>query len=475
MSDLDDIFLPGIAIANASHLVSKQTTSPKSPLELPEILDVVASHLDKNDLVCCLCVSKSWRDAFLPHRWRTVHISYEAVDDLFKYFGPDSKVLDKHRTLVRELSIRGPFDEDENTWESIDDCLSLTQGEMEQHFCEMLSMHNNIRSLHLKDMSIQADVVPTFWEACKNLDSLGMWNTWIEGEFIPVPESVVFNRLRRLDMDRGAWTGWRALDLVAHCPKLESFPLDGKAFSSRILVNRPIRVDCWPDAQALLLARNPGDTELASIFEGIGNCCGSITHFELSYCSLGPQAIRALGFHFGSLVDLRLGSQTSVNSAAILEVLCSCPMLESLKAGRIRARDIAERGPWVCQQLLQLQICFGFGDTELHLQRLVFERLSALVRLKFLDMRRPADWHDRVLDFRLEYGLGQLESLQDLLVLQFSDGMVIKQTQRLGMEDIEWMVRNWKKLKDITGKLNRDQEINYQLKSVLKSHGIATV
>jgi hypothetical protein len=348
---------------------------------------------------------------------------------------------------------------------------------MELHFCELLSMpmHNNIRSLHLKDVSIKADIVPTFWEACKNLESLGMWNTWIEGEFVPVPENVVFNRLRRLDMDRGGWAGWGALDLVAHCPKLVSFPLNGKAFSSRILVNRPVRVDCWPDAQALLSARNPRDTELASIFEGIGNCCGEITHFTLRHCSFGPQAVKALGFHFGSLVDLRLGHHSSINSTAILEVLCSCPTLENLTAGRILARDIAERGPWVCQQLLYLQICFCVGDTEMDLQRLVFERLSALVRLQFLDMHGRANFDDRVLGFRLDHGLGQLESLQDLLVVQFCDGMPIKQTQRLRMEDIEWMVRNWKKVEEITGKLNKDQEINYQLKSVLKSHGIASL
>ncbi|KAF9362685.1 hypothetical protein BGX34_005663 [Mortierella sp. NVP85] len=111
---------------------------------------------------------------------------------------------------------------------------------------------------------------------------------------------------------------------------------------------------------------------------------------------------------------------------------------------------------------------------ERHLQRLIFERLSTLVRLTSLDVSGfvKDGGSDGLLEFRLECGLRQLESLQELRTLQFGYRAFTRQT--LGVDDIEWMVGNWKKLECIDGDLSPDREVDDQLKGILKSHGIKT-
>jgi hypothetical protein len=41
------------------------------------------------------------------------------------------------------------------------------------------------------------------------------------------------------------------------------------------------------------------------------------------------------------------------------------------------------------------------------------------------------------------------------------------------MKDLEWMIGSWKKLKGIHGGLNRDLDVNAQLKDLLGNHGIS--
>jgi hypothetical protein len=55
----------------------------------------------------------------------------------------------------------------------------------------------------------------------------------------------------------------------------------------------------------------------------------------------------------------------------------------------------------------------------------------------------------------------------------FSKGSLEKPLQSR-KEDVEWMVHNWKKLKNIKGCLNEDPEIGAQIKDVLTSHGVIT-
>lgn len=95
------------------------------------------------------------------------------------------------------------------------------------------------------------------------------------------------------------------------------------------------------------------------------------------------EASRALSIHFSTLVKVDLGGYW--NSYPPLDVLCLCPRLEVLKVLDVVADDIAEQGPWVCQQLRELTYFRFYQD----LEQLVFERLSKLPQLEQLTIGYP--------------------------------------------------------------------------------------
>jgi hypothetical protein len=76
---------------------------------------------------------------------------------------------------------------------------------------------------------------------------------------------------------------------------------------------------------------------------------GGIHESRLVGCLVGPQASKALEYHFDTLVKLDFAHCKSVPGSMIRDVLCRCPTLEILSAGSVYASDMAQDGPWVCQ------------------------------------------------------------------------------------------------------------------------------
>ena len=74
----------------------------------------------------------------------------------------------------------------------------------------------------------------------------------------------------------------------------------------------------------------------------------------------------------------------------------------------------------------------------------------------------PNDSNESMLEFRLNCGLGQLASLQDLSNVRFSRFFSRTYEPQCGMEEVAWMARNWKKLKKVSGCLNRDVQLESQ-------------
>jgi hypothetical protein len=151
----------------------------------------------------------------------------------------------------------------------------------------------------------------------------------------------------------------------------------------------------------------------------------------------------------------------SIPGATILDVLCSCQRLEVLYAGDISAKDIVKHGPWACEQLRELTIHIQVGESEQNLQWLAFGRLSTLERLEKLVMSSTSSYISSkgVLVFLLECGLGQLASLEQLRPLafpqtRFSNG---DHSPQLGIDEVEWMASNWRKLRTISGCLHKDE------------------
>ncbi|KAF9355239.1 hypothetical protein BGX34_010570 [Mortierella sp. NVP85] len=476
----------------------------QTPLEMPEILDKVALYLEDPDLARCLRVSKGWRDVFLPRLWRCIHNEFDWKEDLGNYIG----ALYNHRHFVQQLIMRryrywwqlwdhpnlrkleiSCYDDNQpdaynkrlvidwnltNMYPLLNN-LSLDCVLMGPSSCQALSEHPCIRKLSLSRAEIKSNAAQDLLEVCKNLESLSLKNVRFEDKVIPIPKDMVFERMRKLSLVEKELTIPHALDMVFHCPILESYTWNFFTFSVRVLISHPVQKNRRPQLGNMSNPAFPQDIECASFLEEIGNCFGNIAELGQRSGTFGPQSYRVLRCHFSTLVKLDFGDRTNVASSTIRDVLCSCPKLELLRARAVMARDIAEGGPWVCRQLRELSMCFRFGETEQNLQPLVFERLSSLVRLSTLELWNfiNSGCNDVVLDFRLDCGLGQLAGLQEMKILRLCHALDADGMQRLGVKDVEWMVNNWKKLRTIRGWHNDDPEAETHIKSVLKSHGIS--
>ncbi|KAG0022363.1 hypothetical protein BGZ81_008558 [Podila clonocystis] len=73
----------------------------------------------------------------------------------------------------------------------------------------------------------------------------------------------------------------------------------------------------------------------------------------------------------------------------------------------------------------------------------------------------------RGLDFRLEAGMDQLAGLVRLERLDV-EGI---QQQRMGVEDVQWMLRHWPSLRLVEGDLNYHKEEREALDKIMKTHG----
>ncbi|KAK3805576.1 MAG: hypothetical protein J3Q66DRAFT_422874 [Benniella sp.] len=371
-----------------------------NPLEMPELAALIASYLTGKDLARCIRVSKSWRDIFLPHRWRHIGRVYKCSKGSPKRYGPSQEALNNHRLLVQDLHIQRPLMQGDemcthlnlrDLWIHLEGepfiwdldakspllgCLSLSEAKKDLVCLEGPSKLSRLRSLDLKGATITD--VPGFWEAFKNLEHLSMND---------VKSGPAFS------------FAWKAGPVEV-----------------RTLIHHPIQKDCGPPLDNLRIPDVPQDDEWASVLERIGNYLGNFTHLDLDG-TFGPRAFKALGPHFSSIVDLRLYGISST----VRDVLCFCSMLEILHASNVFTRDIAEGGPLVCRQLRELIMCFRVMESEQDLQAVVFERQSALVRLRHLDMSYLDETsRDGVLEFRLECGWGKLESQKELRVIEFS-------------------------------------------------------
>ncbi|KAF9364894.1 hypothetical protein BGX34_012202 [Mortierella sp. NVP85] len=470
-------------------------------IEIQEIADLVASYLEVQDLTACICASKIWRDMFLPHRWRIIRIRLEADDDgIISPIGPDQDAIYSHRHMIQDLSLFGKvgvFVEHQfpnvrrlmvNMYESkhqndglimdlttktpilVD--LTLVAVIAPSDFWDTLSKHPHLRHLYLAHLIVKVDDAPGLWKTCMKLESLQMHYVGIEegGR----PENVVFDGLRQLHLTSpGSIDDKYVLDLMIQSPMLESLELDISDYG--FLRDRRANGN-WPHLKKLLVDGCIRDAELNFIFKRVENDLGSTASLEPYRSGLHTQALKTAGSHFSTLVDVNLANSVTFSKSTIPDILCYCPRLENLQAGSVLARSVAERGPWACQQLRELRIQFLIDPLEQSLKQLIFERLSTLVLLEQLTLdytfSRSARHYD-MLECRLDCGLGRLACLHQLNYIWLCTPNNYWRSPNLGMEDVVWMVENWRKLETVRGHLNKDGELTVRLKSVFESHGIS--
>ena len=384
-----------------------------------------------------------------------------------------SGVVDQNHQLFTDLIMKTPVLVN----------LKLVAVDAPLTFWGILSTLPHIRHLDLASMSLKTEDSAGLWRTCKKLESLQLKNVVMDEQ--SRPEDVVFDQLRTLGLettdllDCSLLEGTYQMDLILQSPILESLELKIGRYGD---IQVPTaNLEDWPHFKKLHIDGCNGVSNLDSIYkrQGIGVGVGNTADVK-PYCSeLDTPVSMEFGSHFSTLVDVDLLRSETICWSILPDVLCLCPRLERLQSAGVLARHVAERGPWVCQQLRELRIRFLFDPSTQDLRQLIFERLSKLVGLEQLTLdyghSRRGSGYDG-LECRLDCGLGQLASLQQLTFVWFNTPNnrwgIDWGSPSLGLEEAEWILENWGKLERIKGNLNKDLKLRAQLTKVLRSRGI---
>ncbi|KAF9363055.1 hypothetical protein BGX34_005002 [Mortierella sp. NVP85] len=473
---------------------------PSILLDVPEIMSLIASYLNGKDLSKCVCVSKNWYGIFLPHRWRVIHSQFQDTGYILSSYGPKDEAIFKHRHLIQELLLVGELDPLEtyhypNTRHLLIDLyyakstsrllkvdiaglhpslvsLEFNSVDVPPSFWTAMLSHPHIKIMRWKCKYLTIHDGSAFWDVCRKLESLTLDGVAIYNKGA-IPNDIIFDGLRSLAILRiSGLNRAEQMHLFLQSPNLESLEWGYADFrsSADLSVIRPVPRNHWPRVNKFHIDCNLKIADYVSIFEGIGDGLGNIVDLRLGHQQWGEQTYQAIALHYGNLVKVDLSSSYHTSSPVILDFLCFCPRLEFLSARAVYAKDIVERGPWICLQLRVLTTLILVGEEDRDLQPAVFERLSTLVQLKELMMLGGSSmepFNGSLLEFRLDQGMGQLASLQNLAKLTFRVPYF-----QLEIQEVEWMMETWKNLKCITGDLHSDREANAELVRVIKSRGL---
>ncbi|KAF9161822.1 hypothetical protein BGX20_001972 [Mortierella sp. AD010] len=428
---------------------------PNDPLCLPEIQLLVAQYLEDRDLTECIRVCKLWHVAFLPCLWEDLTLKYRFIDE--RPIGPLLNALQRNRQLVKVLRMqsafstnyaisyprlhtlnlrmvdihdRGPIPTIELEQEYdptplirlnpsiVNLSLEFIKGPYSAPFWRAVADLTNLKNLEIRDSVIDINTANDFWRLFTMLNKLVVIRSSVVRSGT-IPPMLTYPQLQTLELDQiDNLDGVAQMDLIHRCSELESLTWRPH---SRIMIHisgqftRDLTAGKWPNLTRLSLTNPISDVDLAAILSGMSQAA---TELKLDRSGFGERALEVLKRrHSATIVSL----------------------------------NIAE-----CQ----------VSD-----QEEVFNRLSRLVQLEDLNIgnreRRLSMSSYRGLRFKLEFGVGALASLKRIKYLSWS---YIR--QNLVMEDIEWMLQNWKRLKQVTGILHTDDTIGNPLREKLKAHGV---
>ncbi|KAF9984732.1 hypothetical protein BGZ65_012734, partial [Modicella reniformis] len=446
----------------------------------------------------------SWNQVFIPLIWQD-------IKPRNRYFGPE---IQRHRHLVKTIVLDIEFLEKcaSMIFPNIES-LTIVSGPQSGYdypgFEEFISKHLSA-SLHMEigraDYLFRPKLLNTFlgFNTIKSFvlrsvihidrpDASSIWQLCIRSEqlnlYVPFPNnfdwpSTAFCQIKELTIS-DPWAHRKldkncdnVLELMRRCPRLTAL----KLFISSNELNRSfllefIRLlseDAWPDFKSIT-ASTTMDDELSSdhISAFIRNMKQIHVFWISSFWTIEPHHLELLRPHLDTLTEMNLGKSAHTTSAIAQQVLASCPMLVRFKATHIDGTDVAEGQPWVCLRLKELDTGFIFSPSNIHhVQPLVFDQLSRLTRIEKLtsyeSYYRSACFQESF-DLRLECGLHKLATLRRLTDIRF-----YCRTQRMGMEEIEWILKHWRSLSNVVAVLNvLDCELHLKLSQRLQEHGIS--
>ncbi|KAF9358630.1 hypothetical protein BGX34_008862, partial [Mortierella sp. NVP85] len=374
------------------------------PLELPEILSQVSVYVAEKSLLSCALVSKAWHGVFMPHIWSEILTSQDI---------PDEAVV-SHCHLIKTIDILNTFVADFPKWRFPNlDTLNVTYDGPEElsefilahpnishlalrryalnpqaeFWTQLLDFHN-LKSLSVMRLSIQQEQeMNIFWQLCTRLEKLDLTISRLSSQGnLP---SMEFPRLQRLYLKSSEDYMPLSLILLQRCPNLTAIYWNG-AIDERLIseFSQLVKARTWPGFENLLILPEdmPEDTfsipqeMLSDIIRGMHRVVTlSFTDLKRTF---GPESMELIRPHFAHLKELDFKSDNGLTSSMALEILSSCPSLETLAVPLIEATEMVAGKPWICTRLELLSAYFRFPPDSLdELQPLVFDQLSKLTRL----------------------------------------------------------------------------------------------
>ncbi|KAF9200411.1 hypothetical protein BGZ49_009362 [Haplosporangium sp. Z 27] len=481
------------------------------PLFLPEIQLLVGQYLENRDLLKCIRVCRFWHTAFLPFLWEDVTLKYRFING--QPIGPPLDSLQRNRHFVQILRMQAAFSTNYAityprlhtlTLQMVDAYnnrqTSTTELEHEHNQAPLIRFNptivnltieyshgiytenlwreivdlENLKNLQVWDSTIDSDSASNFWELFTQLNKLVLIRSSVVRSNT-IPPQQIYPQLRRLELDQvDELDGVAQLDLIHRCPGLRYLtwrPRPNLMMSVSGQFIRDLTSGNWPNLKSLSLTKPISDLDLSSILSGMNQ---DITELQLDRTGFSDRAFEVLKQrYFDTIVSLNI-TDCIVTSEMNQQILSSCPRLEQFESTSILTSTIIDGDPWICLSLKKLYI--NISNTQWHIQTSheeVFKRLSRLTQLEDLhignrEYRRLRSVPHRGLRLKLDCGVGVLASLKRIKYLSWS-----YTRQNLVLEDVEWMLENWKGLEKVIGILHSDDTIGNPLREKLKAHGVA--
>ncbi|KAF9954624.1 hypothetical protein BGZ72_004441 [Mortierella alpina] len=295
----------------------------------------------------------------------------------------------------------------------------------------------------------------TLWPYFAQLESLTLKEVQIIG--LKEPTEIGFTctwpRMRSLTLCVSGLSGRQQLKLIRSCPELRTLRWYDSALARGTVgtmahgLSRCMRAGSWRKLESLDadLGVKAGDDLVAEMLLTMEQ----VRSLRLSKSRFGPLSFKVFKTHFSVLQSLDINLCGGIDSKMVQEILCSSPVLQSLMLHDMLARDAIEPGKeWKCTSLKTLRLNFKFRKDEMHLQPLIFERLSKLNSMEHLDLGSWAySSGESGLRLRLEDGLAKLGSWTRLRTLDYSGTW-----QSIGFEELAWMQQHWTNVHSIIGK-----------------------
>ncbi|KAF9923742.1 hypothetical protein FBU30_006202 [Linnemannia zychae] len=278
------------------------------------------------------------------------------------------------------------------------------------------------------------------------------------------------------------------LEWLKRCPNLTSLrwdlaesPIPVIQFAEA-LEHSTTTTTIWQHLKELsLIGITETDEDLAIIIRQLP----PLTRFEIEAKQFGPQCFAWLRICiFQNIQTLHLWECTRVSGQMVLDILQNCVHLKDLEASYVGLSDLlANPHPWVCRELKRLRLYFDndmepVGEVD-NFSPTVFQALSRLVHLEDIDVDEDPMWEYSVatmapvkklgppIQWRLDSGLSQLSTLQQLRTLRCE-----KTFQSARLEDVQWMLQNWPRLRELTGPLTHDLDARKILIDLLEKRQI---